>query len=188
MAADLDLQSAAQAILERPEYKRYQDLLVLSAAGPRIVTVSDIFAAVSVQFRHASLHDPLTGLPNRRMLEEHCPDISAGLPGVGILFIDLDDFKGVNDTCGHRAGDAVLTEFARRLSRSVGPLGSLARLGGDEFAVLLTDVDEDTACGIAAGILDSMEEPFEHDGRKIAVNVSPVQFAAGTFHPTYEPP
>ncbi|MCX2748708.1 bifunctional diguanylate cyclase/phosphodiesterase [Arthrobacter sp. MI7-26] len=172
MAADLDLQSAAQAVLERPEYQRYQDLLVLGAGGPRLVTVSDIFAAVSAQFRHASLHDPLTGLPNRRMLEEHCPDISAGLPGVGILFIDLDDFKTVNDTYGHRAGDAVLTEFARRLARSVGPLGSLARLGGDEFAVLLTDVDEDTACGIAAGILDNLEEPFEHDGCELRVGAT----------------
>lgn len=172
MAADLDLQSAAQAVLERPEYQRYQDLLVLSAGGPRLVTVSDIFAAVSAQFRHASLHDPLTGLPNRRMLEEHCPDMSAGLPGVGILFIDLDDFKAVNDTYGHRAGDAVLTEFARRLARSVGPLGSLARLGGDEFAVLLTDVDEDTACGIAAGILESLDEPFEHDGCELRIGAT----------------
>lgn len=172
IAGELDLQSAVQAVLERPEYQRYQDLLVLSAAGPRIVTVSDIFAAVSAQFRHASLHDPLTGLPNRRMLEEHCPGTSAGLPGVGILFIDLDDFKVVNDTYGHRAGDAVLTEFARRLARSVGSSGSLARLGGDEFAVLLTDVDEDTACGIAAGILGSLEEPFEHEGTELRIGAT----------------
>ncbi|MEW1821154.1 EAL domain-containing protein [Arthrobacter sp. NPDC080031] len=169
MAADLDLQSAAQAVLERPEYERYQDLLVLGATGPRIVTVSDIFAAVSAQFRHASLHDPLTGLPNRRMLEEHCPDISAS---VGILFIDLDDFKSVNDTYGHRAGDAVLTEFAWRLIRSVGNRGTLIRLGGDEFAVLLTDVDEDAACAVANGILDSLEDAFVLDGCELHVSAT----------------
>lgn len=174
MPADLDLQSAAQAVLERPEYQRYQDLLVLSAAGPRIVPVSDIFAAVSAQFRHASLHDPLTGLPNRRMLEEYGPDITApaGLPGVGILFIDLDDFKGVNDTYGHRAGDAVLTEFARRMARCVRPVDYPVRLGGDEFAVLLTDVDEDSAYAVAAGILDSLEEPFVHDGGELHISAT----------------
>jgi diguanylate cyclase (GGDEF)-like protein len=161
MAAELDLQSAAQAVLERPEYERYQDLLVLSATGPRIVPVSDIFAAVSAQFRHASLHDPLTGLPNRRMLEEHCPDIgaSAGLPGVGMLFIDLDDFKSV-------------TEFARRLARSVGSRGSLMRLGGDEFAVLLTDVDEDAAFAVATRILDSLEGSFLLDGCELHISAT----------------
>jgi diguanylate cyclase (GGDEF)-like protein len=148
---------------------RYQDLLVLGATGPRIVTVSDIFAAVSAQFRHASLHDPLTGLPNRRMLEEHCPDISAS---AGILFIDLDDFKSVNDTYGHRAGDAVLTEFARRLIRSVGNRGTLIRLGGDEFAVLLTDVDEDAACAVANGILDSLGDAFVLDGCELHVSAT----------------
>ncbi|OOP63309.1 hypothetical protein BMF89_07130 [Arthrobacter sp. SRS-W-1-2016] len=174
MAAELDLQSAAQTVLERPEYERYQDLLVLSATGPRIVTVSDIFAAVSAQFRHASLHDPLTGLPNRRMLEEHCPDIgaSAGLPGVGMLFIDLDDFKSVNDTYGHRTGDAALTEFARRLARSVGSCGSLMRLGGDEFAVLLTDVDEDAAFAVATRILDSLEGSFLLDGCELHISAT----------------
>ncbi|MDQ0029401.1 putative bifunctional diguanylate cyclase/phosphodiesterase [Arthrobacter bambusae] len=174
MPADLDLQSAAQAVLERPECERYQDVLVLGPTGPRVVTVSDIFAAVSAHFRHASLHDPLTGLPNRRMLEEHCPDISAGagLPDVGILFIDLDDFKSVNDTYGHRVGDAVLTEFARRLARSVGHRGSLVRLGGDEFAVLLTDVDEDAACAVATGILDSLEAPFAPDGCELRISAT----------------
>ncbi|GAA4045866.1 hypothetical protein GCM10023063_36170 [Arthrobacter methylotrophus] len=174
MAADMDLQSAAQAVLERPEYQRYQDLLVLGADGPRVVTVSDIFAAVSALFRHASLHDPLTGLPNRRMLEELCPDVTAaaGLPGVGILFIDLDDFKGVNDTYGHRAGDAVLIEFARRLTRSVGPKGTLMRLGGDEFAVLLTDVDEASAFAVADGILESLVEPFRHDGCELNISAT----------------
>lgn len=174
MAGDLDLQSAVQAILERPEYERYQDLLVLSASGPLVVTVSDIFAAVSAQFRHASLHDPLTGLPNRRMLEELCPDlgVSAGTPGIGILFIDLDDFKSVNDTYGHRAGDAALAEFARRLARSVGDRGILMRLGGDEFAVLLTDVDEVAACAVADGILDSLEDHFVLDGCELPVSAT----------------
>ncbi|HKU30639.1 MAG TPA: bifunctional diguanylate cyclase/phosphodiesterase [Arthrobacter sp.] len=174
LPAAMDIQSAAQAVLERPEEQRYQDLLVLDAGGPRIVTVSDIFAGASAQFRHASLHDPLTGLPNRRMLEERCPRIGAdsGLPGVGILFIDLDDFKVVNDTFGHKAGDAVLVEFARRLAGSVRPNDSLVRLGGDEFAVLLNDVDGGSACSVAEAILASLDEPFKHDGATLQVSAT----------------
>lgn len=88
------------------------------------------------------------------------------------MFIDLDDFKSVNDTYGHRAGDAVLTEFARRLIRSVGNRGTLMRLGGDEFAVLLTDVDEDAACAVANGILDSLEDAFVLDGCELHVSAT----------------
>lgn len=174
MPAALDLPSAAQAVLGRDEHSRYQDVLVLTAQGPRVVSVADIFEAVSAVFHHASLHDPLTALPNRRMLEEHGPNMiaAAGLSRAGILFIDLDDFKGLNDTYGHRAGDEILTEFSRRLTANVRPADSLVRLGGDEFAVLLSDVDDDTARAVANRILDSLKEPFACDGYELQVGAT----------------
>jgi diguanylate cyclase (GGDEF)-like protein len=174
LAAGLSVQEAAAAILERPEETRYQDFLVHAAEGPRIVQVSEVFASLSAEFRHASLHDPLTGLPNRRMLELRAPGLTehADHSRIGILFIDLDDFKGVNDTYGHNAGDAVLAEFAARLSGCVRPGDIIVRLGGDEFAVLLVGVDEDEAEAVADRVLKSMDEHFVVDGQHLAVTAT----------------
>ncbi|HEY8752461.1 MAG TPA: GGDEF domain-containing protein, partial [Arthrobacter sp.] len=123
VSAGLGMPEAVSAILDRPEATRYQDLLVVGEGVPRIVPVSEVFEGLSAVFRHASMHDPLTGLPNWRMLEVQAPALTrdTDLSRIGILFIDLDDFKGVNDTYGHRAGDAVLAEFAARLSGCVRP-------------------------------------------------------------------
>lgn len=174
LPAGLAVQEAAAAILERPEETRYQDFLVHAAAGPRIVQVSEVFASLSAEFRHASLHDPLTGLPNRRMLELRAPGLSdhADHSRIGILFIDLDDFKGVNDTYGHGAGDAVLAEFAARLSGCVRPNDIIVRLGGDEFGVLLVGVDEDEAAAVADRVLKSMDEHFVVDGQHLVVTAT----------------
>ncbi|WP_167139500.1 bifunctional diguanylate cyclase/phosphodiesterase [Diaminobutyricimonas sp. TR449] len=174
LSAGLSVQEASAAILERPEETRYQDFLVHAAEGPRIVQVSEVFASLSAEFRHASLHDPLTGLPNRRMLELRAPRLSehADHSRIGILFIDLDDFKGVNDTYGHGAGDAVLAEFAARLSGCVRPGDIIVRLGGDEFAVLLVGVDEDEAGAVADRVLKSMDERFVVDGQDLAVTAT----------------
>lgn len=99
-------------------------------------------------------HDPLTGLANRRLfydrLQQAIRHARRYNGKVGVLFLDLDRFKEINDTHGHHIGDAVLTEVARRLSRSVRQSDSIARLGGDEFVVLLDNVSGREDCLAAA--------------------------------------
>ncbi|GAC1491298.1 MAG: hypothetical protein NVS2B15_10520 [Pseudarthrobacter sp.] len=170
----LGMPEAVAAILERPEATRYQDLLVLGAGAPRIVPVSEVFEGLSAVFRYASLHDPLTGLPNRRMLELEAPALTRDTDRsrIGILFIDLDDFKGVNDTYGHRAGDVVLTGFAERLAGCVRAEDMVVRLGGDEFAVLLVGADEAVAGAVADRVLECMDEHFVVDGHHLDVTVT----------------
>lgn len=97
------------------------------------------------QLEAMALHDGLTGLPNRSVLFSRLDDLlhAAYRSGrhVGVLYLDLDGFKPVNDTYGHAAGDAVLIEVARRLVKAVRPIDTVARLGGDEFAVITPDID-----------------------------------------------
>ncbi|MCX6497350.1 MAG: EAL domain-containing protein [Arthrobacter sp.] len=164
----LDLQAAAAAVLGLPEANRYQDLLVLAADGPRIVPVSEVFEGLSDVFRQAALHDPLTGLANRRHLEERGPSLMAGhgSAAAAILYVDLDDFKVANDTFGHRAGDAALRSFSVRLQACTRESDLVARLGGDEFALLLLDVDEPMARSVAFRVLRALEDPFIHEGHE----------------------
>lgn len=170
----LELRAAAAAVLGRPEGTRYEDLLVTAADGPRIIPVSEVFEGLSEMFQQDALHDPLTGLANRRFLDEHGPDL-IGTPGsssTAVLYVDLDDFKLINDTFGHRTGDAALAAFAARLRACARPADLTARLGGDEFAVLLVDVDESAALLIAARFLKALEEPFEHDGHELRLSAT----------------
>ncbi len=171
----LDLRAAAAALLDRPEESRYQDVLVVPASGqPRVVPVSQVFEGLSDVFRHAALHDPLTGLANRLGLEDSWQAVLAGTGPLrtAALYVDLDDFKVINNTFGHRAGDSVLTAFAARLQACTGPAGEVARLGGDEFAVLLTGVDEPMARALADRILHDLNEPFAHDGHVLRISAT----------------
>lgn len=168
----LDLRAAAAALLGRPEESRYEDLLVLAADGPRIVPVSEVFAGLSELFQQEALHDPLTGLANRRLLDERGPDLIDTRASSAVLYVDLDDFKLINDTFGHRTGDAALANFAARLQACTRPSDLTARLGGDEFAVLLFDVDETSARSVAARFLEALEEPFEHEGHAFRLSAT----------------
>ncbi len=114
---------------------------------------------------HIANHDALTDLPNRGLLRERLDTAlrrarRAGLP-VCLMLIDLDNFKDVNDTLGHDAGDALLIEAARRLMASVGATDTVARLGGDEFVVVLDGVEDASAAVTAAErILAELRRPF----------------------------
>ncbi len=127
------------------------------------------------QLRHQAYHDPLTGLPNRTLFLEAVGeriDLAATQMPV-VMFLDLDDFKVVNDTLGHEAGDRLLCDVAGRL-RTILRAGDIAaRLGGDEFAVLL---DDDPALARAASVADRIIEAlgatFPIEGREITIGVS----------------
>jgi diguanylate cyclase (GGDEF)-like protein len=117
------------------------------------------------EIRHQALHDGLTGLANRVLFRdrvEHAVERSRRSGGqMAILFLDLDDFKTLNDTHGHARGDEVLAAAARRVAESIRPSDTAARLGGDEFAVLIEDVeDEAAALAVATRLADALREPL----------------------------
>jgi diguanylate cyclase (GGDEF)-like protein/PAS domain S-box-containing protein len=120
------------------------------------------------RMRHQALHDPLTGLPNRTLLRDRLEHALAqsgrGVRETGVLFVDLDNFKQVNDVYGHATGDAVLVEFARRLRTAVRPADTVARLGGDEFVVVCEDVDEDVVLALGGRLEAAIEMPLTVDG------------------------
>jgi diguanylate cyclase (GGDEF)-like protein/PAS domain S-box-containing protein len=126
---------------------------------------------------HQAMHDGLTGLANRVLLRTRL-DQALRLPrqgGVGpvLLFLDLDGFKGVNDTFGHAQGDALLIAAATRLREQVGAQDAVARLGGDEFAVLLeAPRDRHAALEIAHRITSALKVPFRVFGRETAGSAS----------------
>jgi diguanylate cyclase (GGDEF)-like protein len=128
------------------------------------------------QLHHLAHHDPLTQLPNRRQLSAR---LGAALSRAGtrqrlaLLFIDVDNFKSINDTLGHTFGDRVLQHIADRLHSATGGIGLLARLGGDEFTVLLEDVrsgEEVAEC--ANRIVSTLQEPLTVDGRLLTTSAS----------------
>jgi diguanylate cyclase (GGDEF)-like protein/PAS domain S-box-containing protein len=124
------------------------------------------------QLAHQAFHDPVTNLANRALFADRVQHAIMrsirGGPAVGVMFIDLDDFKTVNDSLGHAAGDKVLQEVARRLQNTVRPADTVARFGGDEFAILLDGVhDSSEAADVAGRLLRALELQFEIDGKKV---------------------
>jgi len=115
------------------------------------------------QLRHQALHDPLTSLPNRVLFVDrlsHALVRRNRTNGIAVLFVDLDDFKDINDTLGHAAGDELLRLVADRLAGVLRPEDTACRMGGDEFAFLLEDADPERAEDIAQRILAALAEPF----------------------------
>jgi diguanylate cyclase (GGDEF)-like protein len=120
------------------------------------------------QLHWAAYHDDLTGLPNRRRFSERLQHVlqhgADGHRGIGLLIMDLDHLKLINDRFGHDAGDSVLQEFAKRLVATVPDADTVARLGGDEFAVILADVSsEDELAAVARAVLHRMRHPLPED-------------------------
>ncbi len=128
-------------------------------------------------WRHRALHDSLTGLPNRALLEDrlaHALAATARDPNsVAVLFLDLDAFKAINDTLGHAAGDRVLVEAAARMAASVRSGDTLGRWGGDEFLVIAERLDDArTAAELAERVLRSMDPPITIGDSEVSVGVS----------------
>ena len=168
---------------ERPVHWTGHEQQVLEAyahtAGSRLVTARLRAQAEEFANRmaHEAAHDPLTGLPNRRRLLERADEVLAEATGsgdvVGLLVLDLDGFKQVNDALGHVAGDRVLVEVGSRLARAVRRGDVVARLGGDEFAVLATGLaSPDGATALAEQLVRILVQPVAFDALSLPVEGS----------------
>jgi diguanylate cyclase len=150
-------------------------LFVLVAA--RMACMISRQRALERRLEFQALHDPLTLLANRTLfadcLEQALARASRQKGRVAVLFVDLDDFKPVNDSLGHEVGDRLLRAVGERLQACLRPADTAARLGGDEFAVLLESVgDEAEAMPITRRILDTLHAPFALGGREISIGAS----------------
>ena len=136
----------------------------------------DALRASEARFRYAAMHDPLTGLPNRALFTEALTRVfgTATATRLGVCFVDLDAFKAVNDSLGHRVGDQLLVAVAARLATLVADLGHLlARLGGDEFVILIEDpTTPEDAIKVADRILASLGDPFRIDRHDLHITAS----------------
>jgi diguanylate cyclase (GGDEF)-like protein/PAS domain S-box-containing protein len=144
-----------------------------------LVVIRDVTErkAAEEELTHKTLHDPLTGLPNRVLLLDRVGlalDRMARTGGVvAVLFLDLDRFKGVNDTLGHAAGDRLLVEVGKRLSAASRPGDTVARLGGDEFVVVCGELGREHDAAIVARRLDTaLGRPFDYGERIVSITAS----------------
>ena len=157
----------------------HADLLSDTTVGGIVLNGRDVSErkAFEEQLAHQAFHDPVTHLANRALFNERVRHAVArtlreGM-GMAVLFVDLDDFKTVNDSLGHAVGDRVLLEVAQRISGSVRAADTAARFGGDEFAILLEDVqDIQTAVETAERLLDALSRPLELDAKHLVIRAS----------------
>ncbi len=157
----------------------HADLLADSSVGGIVLNGRDVSErkAFEEQLAHQAFHDSVTHLANRALFNERVRHAVArtlreGM-GMAVLFVDLDDFKTVNDSLGHATGDRVLLEVAQRISASVRAADTAARFGGDEFAILLEDVhDLGAAVETAERILDALSRPIELDDNHLIIRAS----------------
>ena len=129
------------------------------------------------RLHHLAHHDPLTDLPNRLLFQDRLQHAMSKARRqnlmVGLLFIDLDRFKVINDTLGHETGDRVLTEVAKRIRYWVRASDTVARLGGDEFVIILEDIQDPTYVGaVAQKILSVLSQPVHFDEQELFVTAS----------------
>jgi len=165
-------------------------LVVNSAVIGLVVTYRDIGERklVEAKLQHDAMHDLLTGLPNRalfldRLTQAFSRRARRSDQSCGVLFVDLDHFKELNDTLGHAAGDALLVTVAERLTAAIRPQDTAARLGGDEFAVLVENIASINDLEVVANrALAEMARPFDVFGNSIHAGASIGAAMAGSDH------
>ncbi|MGD0082390.1 MAG: EAL domain-containing protein [Acidimicrobiales bacterium] len=143
-----------------------------------VLTMRDVSErkGLEEELKHQAFHDALSGLANRALFRDRLEHASAraarSLTSLAVLFLDLDDFKLVNDSLGHAAGDEMLVAVAGRLLGSLRAADTAARFGGDEFAVLLEDTGPEAACRLAERIIDELRVPLTIADREVQVRAS----------------
>ena len=175
--AETDLLTFASATVVYRSTTRLENFLVVDHG--RYVGVGTPFRLLSAlvgQLQHRAHHDGLTDLPNRASFESRLQEaLKRAGPAdaqAALLWLDLDNFKRVNDTLGHPAGDALLVAVSGRLRESIRAIDIAARMGGDEFAVLLSGGTAEVAASVAERIIAAVALPVEAGGQTIRVSAS----------------
>jgi diguanylate cyclase (GGDEF)-like protein/PAS domain S-box-containing protein len=143
-----------------------------------VLTIRDVTdrRKMERELQHRAFHDSLTSLANRGLYFDRLKDalhrVARTNALVAVLFIDVDEFKAINDSWGHSAGDRVLQRLSRILATSIRAGDSAARLGGDEFALLVHGASLAEVEAVARRVLGSLQEPMEMDGRSLSVRIS----------------
>ena len=162
--------------VEIPERRRGDEIGEMAAAVEVFRTNAILRQRNEQQISHMARHDALTELPNRLLFQERIQEALARVGRgrkVAVMCLDVDNFKAVNDTYGHPAGDDLLRDVARRLQACIGQENTLARLGGDEFAVVQIELGgSNWASGLAQRLVESMAEPFQLNGHSVPVSIS----------------
>jgi len=170
--------SALDTVLNTPDGRSIQILVQKSADGGWASTLEDITERKRSEERiaHLAHYDALTDLPNRVMFRQQIESEIAALKDgakLAILYIDIDEFKSINDTLGHAVGDELLKIVATRLRRCVGNSGFVARLGGDEFAIVQTGIaHHDDVRKLVLPLYDAIRQPYECFGNQLTTDAS----------------
>jgi len=173
-----DIGSKKTHIVETADGRAIQIVNEPLAGGGWVATHEDITDRRRVEQRitHLALYDALTDLPNRALFHERLKQELAGLAQGGrlaVCYIDIDQFKSVNDSLGHLIGDELLKQVSVSISRVVGPAGFVARLGGDEFAIVQTAVHSaDDVADLVARVFDAIRTPIECHGHQLTADAS----------------
>jgi diguanylate cyclase (GGDEF)-like protein len=146
----------------------------LTSDGRWLATYEDVTERRQAEAKiiHMARHDALTGLPNRMLFRDKMEQALQRGERLAVMFLDLDRFKGVNDSLGHPVGDALLCAVTERLQRVVRGVDTVARLGGDEFAIVQSQARPSDASELAAKVIETLLEPFEVNGHQVIIGTS----------------
>ena len=169
------------------------NLLADPRVGGIVLTMRDVSErrALEAELKHQAFHDALTGLSNRALFQDRAEHALARVTRLGtmvaMLMLDLDDFKNINDTRGHAAGDELLKEVASRLQGTLRSGATVSRFGGDEFAILVEDLaDVSEAERFAERVLDAFTDPFTVHGEQVAAHASVGFVVSGGLHEWFD--
>jgi diguanylate cyclase (GGDEF)-like protein len=174
---DPDSSLVQDTVTSTPDGRTIRLIFKRSPDGGWATTMEDVTEGRRVQARieHLAHYDALTNLPNRTLFQRHAEGLLLETEGreFAILYIDIDEFKRINDTLGHLIGDEFLKGLAERLRQSVGPEDFIARLGGDEFAILQNGVGSaEDVHALVARIYQALRTPFDCNGHQLSSDAS----------------
>ncbi len=174
----IDGKPSASHFIELPDGRVINEVICTMRGGGWVVTQEDVTEQREAEKKiaHMARHDSLTDLPNRTLLQEELARAVAGMlenERIAVLYLDLDQFKGINDTLGHTVGDELLKQVAVRLTACIGKRDVVARVGGDEFAIIQTGIDDPRdAAALTRCIQDAIRLPYDLNGHVVVTDAS----------------